>query len=157
MPLSHPRRGLWLKALTDAAGVADAALIVLNKSTRNVVCFPYLSREIKTNYVRHYNAVDPYSPLLDGGRKKLPECLLDSLLRTRKWYNDFVLTCGAHDILGVRPLDTLSHCVIIGIHQQIGRSFSDRVDSLIDFGSVPLKQAARRHVERFLFVEHRYI
>lgn len=72
-----------LKALTDAAGVADAALIVLNKSARNVdkVCFPYLSGEIKTNYVRHYNAVDPYSPLLDGGRKKLPECLLDSLLR----------------------------------------------------------------------------
>ena len=140
-----------LKALTDAAEVAGAALIILNKSTGNVdeVCFSGLSAEFKSDYLRYYAAVDPYLPLLNEGWKKLSECLPDQLLRKSEWYNDFVLACGVRDILAARIVDTSDHCVIIGIHQQIGRSFSDRADSTLGLVAVPLKDAARRYIERF--------
>jgi hypothetical protein len=139
-----------LNALTDAAGVAGAALIIFNKATWSVdeVCFSGLSAEFKPDYMRHYAAVDPYSPLLDGSWKKLSECLPDQTLRRSEWYNDFVLNCGVRDILGARLVDTSSHCVIFGIHQQIGRDFSDRVGPTIERVTVPLKHAAWRHTER---------
>ena len=139
-----------LKALTDAAGVAGAALIVSNKSTGNVdeAYFFGLSAGFKSDYVRHYANVDPYSPLLDGSWTKLSECLPETMLRKSEWYNDFVLTCGVRDILGARLVDTPNYCVIFGIHQQIGRDLPDRVDSLIDLVTIPLKQAAWRHIER---------
>lgn len=147
-PEAWPRA---LKALTDAAGAGGAALIVSNKSTGNVddACFSGLSAGFKSDYVRHYAALDPYSPLLDGSWKKLSDCLPDSLLRKSEWYTDFVLTCGVRDILGARLVDTPHHCVIFGIHQQIGRTFSDKVDSVVNLVAIPLAQAARRHAERF--------
>src|ERR1700730_13546223 len=137
-----------LTALTDAAGVAGAALI--NKSTGKVdeAHFCGLSAGFKSDYVRHYAALDPSSPLLDGSWKKLSECLPDRLLRSSEWYNDFILTCGVRDILGARLVDTSGHCVIFGIHQQIGRSFSDSVDSVVNLAGIPLKHAAWRHIER---------
>ena len=80
-----------LTALTDAADVAGAALIIFNKSTGKVdeAHFCGLSAGFKSDYVRHYAALDPYSPLLDGSWKKLSECLPDRLLRSSEWYNDF--------------------------------------------------------------------
>jgi hypothetical protein len=64
-----------LEALTNAAGVADAALIIFNKSTgTDKACFSGLSVGFKFDYIRHYAALDPYSPLLDGSWKKLSEC-----------------------------------------------------------------------------------
>ena len=139
-----------LETLTDAMGVAGAALIISNKRTGNVdeACFSGLSAGFKLDYVRHYAAVDPYSPLVDGRWKKLSECLPDQLLRKSEWYNDFVLRCGVRDILAARLVDTAGHRVIFGIHQQIGRTFSDKVDSLVDLAAIPLKQAAQRHIER---------
>jgi hypothetical protein len=139
-----------LAALTDAAGVAGAALIISNKRTGNVeeAWFSGLSAGFKSDYIRHYAALDPYSPLLDGSWIKLSECLPESMLRNSEWYNDFVLTCGVRDILGARLLDTPSHYVIFGIHQQIGRSFSDRVDSVVNLADIPLKHAAWRQIER---------
>src|ERR1700761_6445681 len=76
-----------LTALTDAAGVAGAALIIFNKSTGKVdeAHFCGLSAGFKSDYVRHYAALDPYSPLLDGSRKKLSERLPDRLLRSSEW------------------------------------------------------------------------
>jgi hypothetical protein len=59
------------------------------------------------------------------------------------------LACGVRDILGARIVDTSDHCVIIGIRQQIGRSFSHRVDSTLGLVAVPRKDAARRYIERF--------
>ena len=139
-----------LKALTEAAGVAGAALIISKKSTGNVeeACFSGLSAEFKSDYVKHYAALDPYSPLLDGSWKKLSECIPDPILRSSEWYNDFVLTCGVRDILGVRLVDTPDYHVIFGIHQQIGRSFPARLDSLIELVTDPLRRAAEHNVER---------
>src|SRR6202043_4286173 len=87
-----------LSALTDAAGVAGAAMIIVKKSTGNVdeVCFSGLSAGFKSDYVSHYAALDPFSPLLDGSWKKLSECLLEPLLRKSEWYNDFVLRRSRH-------------------------------------------------------------
>jgi hypothetical protein len=139
-----------LTALTDAAGVAGAALIIFNKITGKVdeAHFCGLSAGFKSDYVQHYARLDPYSPLLDGSWKKLSECLPDRLLRSTEWYNDFILTCGVSDILGARLFDTSGYSVIFGIHQQIGRSFSDSVDSVLNLAGIPLKHAARRHIER---------
>jgi hypothetical protein len=139
-----------LRALTEAAGVAGAALIISNKSTGNVdeAYFSGLSAGFKPDYIAHYAALDPYSPLLDESWKKLSECLPDTLLRKSEWYNDFVLTCGVRDILGTTLVDTPDHRVIFGIHQQIGRSFPDRVDSLVNLVTAPLKRAAGYHIER---------
>jgi len=127
-----------------AAGVAGAALIIFNKSIGKVdeVHFCGLSARFKSDYVRPYAALDPYSPLLEGSWKKLSECLRDRLLRSSEWYNDFILTCGVRDILEARLVDTSGHCVIFDIHQQIGRSFSDSLDSVVNLAGVPLKHAA---------------
>src|SRR6202035_3789600 len=63
-----------LSALTDAAGVAGAAMIIFNKSTGNVdeVCFSALSAGFKSDYVSHYAALDP---LLAAARRKLEKTL----------------------------------------------------------------------------------
>src|ERR1700722_3580119 len=134
-----------LTPLTDAAGVAGAALIIFNKGTGKVdeAHFCGLSAGFKSDYVRHYAALDQYAPLLDGSWKKLSECLPDRVLRSSEWYNDFILTCGVRDILGTRLFDTSGHCVIFGIHQQIGRSFSDSVDRRDPLYSTYLKQRFR--------------
>jgi hypothetical protein len=139
-----------LKALTEAAGVAGAALIISNERTGNIdeAYFSDLSAGFKSDYIRHYAALDPCSPLLDGSWKKLSKCLSDALLRKSEWYNDFVLACGVRDILGARLVDTATHRVIFGIHQQIGRSLPNKVDSLVDLVTSPLRRAAWHHVER---------
>jgi hypothetical protein len=139
-----------LKALTDAMGIEGAAVIISNKHTGKVVevCFCGLSAAFKSDYVGHYSELDQYSPMLDGSWKKLSDCLPKSLLRKSEWYNDFVLACGVHDILAARLVDTPNHTAIIGLHRQIGRSFSHRVNSVIDLVATPLRQAARRHTER---------
>jgi len=133
----------WRKAMPEAAGVAGAALIISNKSTGNVeeACFSGLSAEFESDYIRHYATLDPYSPLLDGSWKKLSGCFPDPVLRRSEWYNDFVLACGVRDILGARLVDTPDYRVIFGIHQQIGRSFPARLDSLIELLTDPLRRA----------------
>lgn len=138
-----------LKALTEAAGVVGAALIISNKSTGSVedACFVGLSAELKSSYVRHYAALDPYSPLLDGSWKTLSECFSDAVLRRSEWYNDFVLACGVRDILGARLVDTPDYQVIVGIHQKIGRSFPAKLDSLLAEVTKPLRRAAQYSVE----------
>jgi hypothetical protein len=141
-----------LSALTDAAGVAGAAMVIVNKSTGNVdeVCFSGLSAGFKSDYVSHYAALDPFSPLLDGSWKKLSECLPEPLLGKSEWYNDCVLACGVRDILGARVAETPDHHAIFGLHQQIGRDVSDRLDSTLDLISVSLKHAAWRHIGRLV-------
>lgn len=107
-----------LKALMEAADVAGAALIISNKNTGTVedARFVGLSAEFKSDYIKHYAALDPYSPLLDGSWKKLSECFSDPVLRRSEWYNDFVLACGVRDILGARLVETADYHVIFGIH-----------------------------------------
>jgi hypothetical protein len=139
-----------LKALTEAAGVAGAALIISNKHTGNVeeACFFGLSAEFKADYVKHYGTIDPYLPLLDGSWKTLSECFSDPILRRSEWYNDFVLACGVRDILATRLVDTSDYNVVLGIHQQIGRSFPTRLDSVVALATDPLRRAAEHNVER---------
>lgn len=138
-----------LNTLTEAAGVGGAALIISNKTTRLVeeACFSGLSAGFKSDYIRHYAAVDPYAPMIDTNWTRLSECLPASTLRISEWYNDFVLMSGVSDILGVRLAETPHHRVIFGIHQRIGRSFSDKVERVIDLVNFSLRHAALRHVE----------
>jgi len=138
-----------LRALTEVAGAAGAALIISNKSTGAVeqACFVGLSAEFRSDYVGHYAALDPYSPLLDGSWKALSQCFPDPVLRRSDWYSDFVLGCGVRDILGARLVDTNDYRVIVGIHQQIGRSFPARLDSLMAEVTDPLRRAAERNIE----------
>lgn len=58
-----------LQRLMDEAGVAGAALIIMNKTTGTVdeAVFCGLSAEFRSRYVERYAALDPYSPLLDEG------------------------------------------------------------------------------------------
>src|SRR4029077_8557352 len=77
-----------LQSLSDAVGVAGAAYITFNKITGRVdwACFSGPSEGAKPEYVRHYAALDPYSPLLDASWMKLSEYLPDALLRRSEWY-----------------------------------------------------------------------
>ena len=59
-----------------------------------------------------------------------------------------MLACGVRDILGARVVETPNHHAIFGLHQQIGRDVSDRLDSTLDLISVSLKHAAWRHIGR---------
>ncbi|MGZ3322476.1 MAG: hypothetical protein ACXU9C_16075, partial [Xanthobacteraceae bacterium] len=134
---------------SDAVGVAGAAYITFNKITGRVdwACFSGPSEGAKPEYVRHYAALDPYSPLLDASWMKLSECLPDALLRRSEWYNDFVLACGVRDIVGTRLLETPSHRVIFGLHQQIGRALPHRAGSILNIATEPLRRAARSRTE----------
>jgi len=138
-----------LQSLSDAVGLAGAAYIVFNKITWRVdwACFSGLSEGAKPEYVRHYAALDPYSPLLDASWTKLSECLPDELLRRSEWYSDFVLACGVRDIVGTRLFETPSHRVIFGVHQQIGRALPHRAGSILNIATEPLRRAARSHTE----------
>ncbi|MGY3505105.1 DUF6894 family protein [Bradyrhizobium sp. USDA 4471] len=143
----------WPKALQrlmDEAGVAGAALIITNKTTGTVdeAVFCGLSAESKSRYVQHYAALDPYSPLLDAGWIMLSRCLPEALLRRSEWYNEFVLSCGVRDILGTRLADTAGHSVILGVHQRIGRHFSQDVEPLIGTITKPLRYAALCYLDR---------
>jgi hypothetical protein len=136
-----------LKSLTDVIGVAGAAYIVQNKIAGRVefVCFSGLSAALESKYIEHYAARDPYSPLLSARWRKLSDCIPDPLLRRSEWYNDFVLACGVRDIVGSRLIDTESHSVIVGIHQQIGRTFPEQTASVLKLVGRALRVATRRH------------
>jgi hypothetical protein len=143
-----------LKALTDALAVAGAACIVSNKTTSRVdwVCFFGLSAELQCEYINHYAPLDPFSPLVrvTPAWTKLSQHLPDSLLRKSEWYNDFVMACGVRDILATRLVNTSSHSVLFGLHQQIGRSFGDRTAAILDNVERPLSSAALRHLDHLV-------
>jgi hypothetical protein len=140
-----------LRSLTDALGVAGAACIISNKRTRRVqwVCFSGLSAEFQSDYVNHYASLDPFMPLLNNapGWNRLSECLPERLLRRSEWYNDFVLACGVRDAVGIRLVDTPSYAAHFGLHQQVGRSFSDRAMLTMNSVTQPLIAATLRHAE----------
>ena len=139
-----------LQRLMDEVGVAGAALIVTNKTTGTVdeAVFCGLSAELKPRYVEHYAALDPYSPLLDARWTMLSACLPEAVLRRSEWYNEFVLSCGVRDILGARLIDTAGHSVILGVHQRIGRPFSQDAEPLMATITEPLRYAARCYLDR---------
>jgi hypothetical protein len=140
-----------LQSLTDALGVAGAACIVFNKNSERVdwICVSGLAAEFETAYIDHYAPLDPFAPLLSGDLDwmKLSESLSAPLLRRSEWYNDFVLACGVRDILGARLLDTQSHFVIFGLHQQIRRGFGDKIPLILKHMEQPLVSATLGHVE----------
>ncbi|WP_439363445.1 DUF6894 family protein [Bradyrhizobium sp. DASA03005] len=76
--------------------------------------------------------------------KSLPE----AILRRSEWYNEFVLSCGVRTILGTRLTDTASHAIILGVHQRIGRPFSQDVEPLVATITEPLRYAARCYLDR---------
>jgi hypothetical protein len=114
-----------LKSMTEALAAAGAACIVANKSSKSAdwVCFSGLSERFTSNYVDHFASLDPFLSHLNVARRwiKLSDCLPHSLLRQSEWYNDFVLACGVRDILGARLIETRSHLVYVGVHQQSWR------------------------------------
>jgi len=140
-----------LEALTDALGAAGAAMIVSSKAISRVdwVCFSGLSAAFESKYIDHYASLDPFSPLLRvaPGWKRLSECLPKPALARSEWYNDFVLAAGVSDILGARYIDTPSHSVIFGLHQQIGRCFGDETALILDHVRDAMDLAALRHVK----------
>jgi hypothetical protein len=94
--------------------------------------------------------LDPFLPHLNVARRwiKLSDCLPQSLLRQSEWYNDFVLACGVRDILGTRLIETPSHLVYVGVHQQIGRSLGADVEPAMKELTSPLRSAMLRQMER---------
>ena len=137
-----------LKSMTEALGAAGAACIVVNKNSNNPdwVCFSGLSERFRSDYVDHFAPLDPFLPHLNvaGRWIKLSDCLPQSLLRQSEWYNDFVLACGVRDILGTRLIETPSHLVYVGVHQQIGRSLGADVEPAMKELTSPLRSAMLR-------------
>src|SRR6202035_1740172 len=85
---------LWpsaLEAVTSHIGAVGAAYIIFNKQSRHVdwACFTGPSVEMKGDYVRHYAAPDPYSPVLTaaprGSWLALSNCFPDTVLRSDEW------------------------------------------------------------------------
>jgi hypothetical protein len=141
-----------LKSMTEALGAAGAACIVVNKISKSAdwVCFSGLSERFRPDYVDHFARLDPFLPHLNVARRwiRLSDCLPHSLLRQSEWYNDFVLACGVRDILGARLIETRSHLVYVGLHQQIGRSLGADVELAMKELTSPLRSAMLRQVER---------
>lgn len=141
-----------LRSLTDALGAGGAACIIANKKTKGAdwVCFSGLSEGFDSRYIERYARLDPYIPFLNVSSRwiTLSECLPQPLLRRSEWYNDFVLSCGVSDMLGIRLVETPSHCVYVGIHQQIGRRFRFGIRSRLEELGTFFKSAVLRQVER---------
>ena len=112
--------------------------------------FPALGERFKSDYVDHFAPLDPFLPHLNVAPRwiKLSDCLPQSLLRQSEWYNDFVLACGVRDILGTRLIETPSHLVYVGVHQQIGRSLGADVEKVMKELTSPLRSAMLRQMER---------
>jgi hypothetical protein len=141
-----------LKSLTEALGAAGAACIVANKNSHSAdwVCFSGLSEGFRSDYVDHFAPLDPFLPHLNVFPRwiKLSDCLPQSVLRQSEWYNDFVLACGVRDILGTRLVETPSHLVYVGVHQQIGRSLGADAEPAMRELTSPLRSAMLRQMER---------
>jgi hypothetical protein len=142
-----------LKSMTEALGAAGAvACIVVNKNSNNAdsVCLSGLSERFRSDYVDHFAPLDPFLRHLNVARRwiKLLDCLPQSLLRQSEWYNDFVLACGVRDILGTRLIETPSHLVYFGVHQQIGRSLGADIEPAMKELTSPLRSAMLRQMER---------
>jgi hypothetical protein len=58
------------------------------------------------------------------------------------------LACGVRDILGTRLIETPSHLVYVGVHQQIGRSLGADVEPVMKELTSPLRSAMLRQMER---------
>jgi DNA-binding CsgD family transcriptional regulator/PAS domain-containing protein len=148
---------LWasaLDALTSRIGAVGAAYIIFNKQSGHVdwACFSGPSVEVKQDYVRHYAALDPYSPVLTAAPRgkwlALSDCLPSSTLRTDEWYNDFVRKSGVCDILGARLFDDSLHTVIFGLHQDNGQaSLTAARVAVLEELLEPLSKAAGLHIE----------
>jgi hypothetical protein len=140
-----------LEALSRELGVPSAALIVRGNLTGLIdwVCFSGLCAEFKSDYVEHYAPQDPFMPLLTAskGWLKLSDWLPDKTLRRSEWYNDFVLKCGVRDILAIRLVNTATHSVIFGLHQQIGSEFDNKVDLVLPQLEGFLTAAAVSHLD----------
>lgn len=152
---AHSSSEAWpeaLASLSDALNSAGAACILFDRRTGSVdwACFSGLSADLEARYVQHYGAVDPFTPVLNvvPGWTKLSECFPAAALARDEWYNDFVLACGVHDIIGTRLIETRSHAMIFGLHQQIGRSFHDDVESMIERLAPLLRATALRQIAR---------
>jgi hypothetical protein len=141
-----------LKSLTEALRAAGAACIVANKKSNSAdwVCFSGLSECFESDYMDHFAPLDPFLPHLNVAPRwiKLSDCLPQSLLRQSEWYNDFVLACGVRDILGTRLIETPSHLVYVGVHQQIGRSLGADVEPAMREVTSALRSAMLRQMER---------
>ena len=140
-----------LKSMTEALGAAGAACIVANKNSNSAdwVCFSGLSERFEADYVdhsRHWTLFCRTSTsLLAGSALGLPSAVA---VETSEWYNDFVLACGVRDILGTRLIETPSHLVYVGVHQQIGRTLGADVEPVMKELTSPLRSAILRQMER---------
>jgi hypothetical protein len=103
-----------------------------------------------SDYVDHFAPLDPFLRHLNITPRwiKLSDCLPQSLLRQSEWYNDFVLACGVRGILGTRLIETPSHLVFVGVHQQIGRSLGADVEPVMKELTSPLRSAMLRWAKR---------
>src|SRR3954468_7317948 len=115
----------WPVVLQDITGYLEAdgaAYILMNKRTAEVewisLSGPSVGRQ--SDYVSHFAALDPYTPLLEAnpGQNwlRLSACLPKARLRRDEWYNDFVMKSGVHDIVAAQLCSTPSHSVVFGLH-----------------------------------------
>jgi DNA-binding CsgD family transcriptional regulator len=111
-----------LGALSDAAGAQGACSLVANKQSDSIewVSFSGPCAGLAPEYIKHYSAVDPYTPLIAespaGSRLWLSELVPHEALRKNEWYNDFVEKNSIKDIFGGKLLETQSRVIMFGFH-----------------------------------------
>ena len=111
-----------LGALSDAVGAQGACCLVANKQLDTIqwVSFSGLCAGLAPEYIKHYSALDPYTPLIAespaGSRLWLSELLPHEALKRNEWYNDFVEKNAIKDIFGGKLLETKSRVIMFGFH-----------------------------------------
>lgn len=111
-----------LGVLSDAAGAQGACCLVANKQSDAIdwVSFSGPCAGLAPEYIKHYSALDPYTPLIAkspaGSRLWLSELLPPEALRRNEWYNDFVEKNSIKDIFGGKLLETKSRVIMFGFH-----------------------------------------
>ena len=105
----------------------------------------------QADYVSHFAALDPFTPLLeaepDRGWLRLLACLPETRLRQDEWYNDFVMKSGVRDIIAAQLCSTPSHSVVFGLHYGHHRALpGSRHAARLQLLNKPLRQAANLHL-----------
>ncbi len=146
----------WPGVLQDITGYLEAdgaAYILMNKLTARVewisVSGPSVGRQ--ADYVSHFAAIDPYTPLLETeparGWLRLLACLPETQLRQDEWYNDFVKKSGVRDIIAAQLCSTPLHSVVFGLHYGLHRALPEsRHAARLQLLNEPLRQAANLHL-----------
>jgi PAS domain-containing protein len=142
-----------LQSVTEAVGALGVGSLLLNKQTGDVEWMSLAGLSLDANrYIEYYAPRDPYRRVLEaapsGSWVQLSKCLLQTVLQSDEWYNDYIVKGGIRDIIGARLFDSPFCTAFLSAHLGIyQKPFTATATASLRELFDPLTNAARLHAE----------